>query len=338
MSNVSNFFYRKERHGFHLVDNSQLPVMTSLSTFFLACSFVFYLNPTKSCILSVLDRVLMQVSVILLMAVLFSWFITVVIESGKGYHTEVVRRGLRLGMLLFIISEVMLFFSFFWAFFHVSLAPAITLGCVWPPATMQPLDVWGLPFFNTWILLTSGFFLTYAHQSLISEQNDETIWETMIWLYMTVFCALMFLGCQLGEYKYGINFSWSDNVFGSIFYITTGFHGLHVVIGMFFLIFCLVRLVITTLDVETLSAEYKSLARYLSIYSFRKEQHIGFEAAAWYWHFVDVVWIFLFLTIYWWNTEMSDISPFIENVTVAETTEISSDVFARVALKTTISN
>lgn len=302
MQNTSNFFYKKERHGFHLVDNSQLPVITAFSAFLLAASFVFYLNPTKSCIINCIDHLVFQFAVLSLTAVLFSWFLTVVYESGQGHHTQVVRRGLRLGMVLFILSEVMLFFSFFWAFFHVSLSPAIILGCVWPPQTIQPLDVWGLPLTNTLLLLTSGLTLTLSHRAMLKATNHYYTKVAAIHLFVTIVLGTTFLCCQFIEYKFGINFTWSETVFGSIFYVTTGFHGLHVVIGTIFLIFCLVRLVVTTLELERVQDALRPFCNYLSIYSFRKEQHIGFEAAAWYWHFVDVVWIFLFLTIYWWNS------------------------------------
>lgn len=301
MKNITNFFYRKEKHSFHLVDNSQLPVMTAASTFMVACSVIFYLNSKLCPILKICDRFVMQSAVILLIGVLFSWFITVVIESGNGDHTAEVRKGLRLGMILFILSEVMLFFSFFWAFFHVSLSPAITLGCVWPPETMQTLDLWGLPLFNTLMLLYSGLFLTFAHRFTITTPNSSSTKYVWMCLFITVLLGVTFLFGQFVEYKYGITFSWSDNVFGSIFYMTTGFHGFHVVIGTLFLIFVLVRSVLTGMTGST-NKVLKSFMNYCSIYSMRKEQHLGFESAAWYWHFVDVVWIFLFMTIYWWNT------------------------------------
>ena len=302
MNKTSNFFYSKERHGFHLVDNSQLPVMTAFSAFLLVASFVFYLHPTKCSIITNADALCFQFSALALVTVLFSWFLTVVYESGQGHHTQVVRTGLRLGMILFILSEVMLFFSFFWAFFHVSLSPAITLGAVWPPATMQSLDVWGLPLVNTLLLLTSGLTLTLSHRALLKATNHHYTRLAVVHLFVTVVLGTTFLCCQLIEYKYGVTFSWSENVFGSIFYVTTGFHGLHVIIGTIFLIFCLVRMVVTTVDLDKVSDAFRPYANKLSVYSFRKEQHVGFEAAAWYWHFVDVVWIFLFLTIYWWNS------------------------------------
>jgi len=307
-NNTTNFFYLKERHRFHLVDNSQLPVMTAISTYLLASSFVFYLHPTKSQFISIIDHFLMQFAVIFLTAVLFSWFVTVVIESGKGHHTAQVRYGLRLGMILFIVSEAMLFFSFFWAFFHVSSSPSIALGCVWPPASMQPLDFWGIPLYNTILLLLSGLTLTVAHRYLLQATDNHAFTAVRNFLFLTIALGSTFLFLQFVEYKYGITFSWSDNVFGSIFYVTTGFHGFHVVVGTIFLMFCLIRLVITSIDLDKVSNQYKPMVQYLSLFSFRKEQHIGFEAAAWYWHFVDVVWIFLFITIYWWNSASIDLT------------------------------
>ena len=302
MSNNINFFYARERHRFHLVDNSPLPVITALSAFLLVTSIIFYWHPTDCSSVSYTDNFVFQASVFMMTTVLFTWFLTVVYESGLGHHTQVVRRGLRLGMVLFIASEVMLFFSFFWAFFHVSLSPAISLGCVWPPESIQPLDVWGLPLTNTLLLLSSGLTLTLSHRALLKANNHYYTRIAAIHLLVTVVLGTTFLCCQYIEYKYGITFTWTETVFGSVFYITTGFHGLHVIIGTIFLMFCLIRMVLTTLDVTKVPVRFRAFVNYWSLFSFRKEQHVGFEAAAWYWHFVDVVWIFLFLTIYWWNT------------------------------------
>lgn len=315
MSSNTNFFYNKERHGFHLVDNSQLPIMTAFSTFLVVLNCVFYLNPTKCNVINSLDQLGFQFAGILLITILFSWFLTVIYESGQGHHTQVVRKGLRLGMLLFIISEGMLFFSFFWAFFHVSLAPAIILGCVWPPSTIQPLDVWGLPLTNTMLLLTSGLTLTLAHRALVKSNTYLYTKFAKFTLFVTILLGITFLFCQFIEYRYGITFNWRDTVYGSIFYVTTGFHGFHVVIGIIFLMFCLGRMLITVTNVNNVPKFIQPYANYVSQFSLRKEQHIGFEAAAWYWHFVDVVWIFLFLTIYWWNT-MPIVEVIVEPISV----------------------
>jgi cytochrome c oxidase subunit 3 len=169
----------------------------------------------------------------------------------------------------------MLFFAFFWAFFHSSLNPTLEIGSVWPPIGIIPMDPWGIPLLNTIILLTSGAAVTWAHYSLLAGERNEVIYA----LGHTIALAVIFTLCQLYEY---INapFTISDGVYGSTFYMTTGLHGFHVLVGTIFLAVCLVR-------------HY--------FYHFTKEQHVGFECAIWYWHFVDVVWIFLFLSIYWWG-------------------------------------
>jgi cytochrome c oxidase subunit 3 len=179
-------------------------------------------------------------------------------------------------MLLFILSEIMFFFSFFWAFFHVSINPSVAIGGVWPPAGLTVISPWGVPLLNTIILLSSGASITWAHHSLLSGDKKDT----SLALVLTVLLAIIFTGLQAFEYL-SSPFYISDGVYGSTFYMTTGFHGFHVLIGTCFLIVCFVRLYYD---------------------HFTTESHIGFECAAWYWHFVDVVWLFLFITIYWWGS------------------------------------
>jgi heme/copper-type cytochrome/quinol oxidase subunit 3 len=317
----------KERHHFHLVDNSQLPVVTAFTAFLLVLSFVFYWHPTDILGLHKMDNIFIQFAWLEFSFVIFCWFCTVVFESARGHHTSVVRKGLRLGMLLFIISEIMFFFAFFWAFFHVSLSPAVAIGCVWPPQSIQPLDVWGLPLVNTILLLSSGVTITFAHRAILSGDSYTKMLTFIKFLLITIILGFVFLCCQYVEYKYGITFSWKENIYGSTFFITTGFHGLHVTIGTIFLLFCLIRAVLTSSKLlqncDIVNCDYWSKIRFffenknkfpsivqmvplvpmtISDFSFRKEQHLGFEASAWYWHFVDVVWIFLFITVYWWGS------------------------------------
>jgi len=204
------------------------------------------------------------------------WWRDVVREATyQGHHTVAVARGLRYGMLLFILSEVMFFVAFFWAFFHASLAPAVGLGAVWPPVGIQVLDPWGLPALNTAILLTSGASVTWAHHALVAGYRQSAVAA----LVVTVALAAVFTAVQGFEYVEA-PFSISDGVYGSTFYMATGFHGFHVLVGTLFLAVCLVR------------------ARWGH---FTPRHHVGFEAAAWYWHFVDVVWLILFVAIYWWG-------------------------------------
>jgi cytochrome c oxidase subunit 3 len=214
-----------------------------------------------------------------------------------GYHTQRVVRGLRLGMVLFIVSEIMFFFSFFWAFFHSSLSPSIVLGAIWPPVGILILNPLTVPLINTFILLLSGFFVTISHYSLCLSTTDLLFnikspininnniftinsFSLSAWtLIITIILALQFTylqGCEYNDALYSIN----DGIYGSVFYLTTGFHGVHVIIGTSFLIVMLIRLLLG---------------------HFTNMHHFGFEASIWYWHFVDVVWLFLFLFLYCWS-------------------------------------
>jgi cytochrome c oxidase subunit 3 len=207
----------------------------------------------------------------------FLWWRDIIREATfEGQHTAKVSRGLRYGMILFIVSEMMFFFAFFWAFFYFSLNASIALGGVWPPKFFIILNPLEIPLLNTAILLTSGASITWAHHAIIWGSK----YEAFVALGITILLAIFFTGLQAFEY---INapFSISDSVYGSIFYLTTGFHGFHVVVGTCFLIVCLIRLFLN---------------------HFSREQHFGFEAAAWYWHFVDVVWLFLYMSIYLWGS------------------------------------
>jgi cytochrome c oxidase subunit 3 len=186
-----------------------------------------------------------------------------------------VQLGMRYGMLLFITSEVLFFFAFFWAFFHSSLNPTPELGAMWPPKGIEPLTFYEVPLVNTVILLTSGATVTWAHHAILVGERDQVI-EGLVY---TVLLAIIFTSLQVFEYC-SAAFTISDGVFGSTFYMATGFHGFHVFIGTCFLTVCLLR----------------QLNHHNT-----QQSHFGFEAAAWYWHFVDVVWLFLFVTVYWWG-------------------------------------
>nr|YP_009040714.1 cytochrome c oxidase subunit III [Argiope bruennichi]AIA77326.1 cytochrome c oxidase subunit III [Argiope bruennichi] len=209
--------------------------------------------------------------------VAFGWWRDVVRESTfQGYHSSNVLSGLMLGMILFIVSEVFFFLSFFWAFFHASLNPTVELGVMWPPQGIKAFSPFQVPLLNTVILLASGVSVTWAHQSILNENWKMANYSLM----MTWMLGIYFLSLQGFEY-YMAEFSISDSVFGSVFFMATGFHGFHVIVGSLFLFFMWVRLT-------------KS--------HFSSSHHFGFECAAWYWHFVDVVWLFLFSVVYWWGT------------------------------------
>lgn len=261
---------QKEQHPFHLVDVSPWPLLTSISLLSLVLSIVMYFHYFKSGDFYVLFNLFIWTFY------LSRWFSDIIIEATyEGHHTIKVQKGIKMGMALFICSEAMLFFSFFWAFFHATLAPSVDMGCIWPPEGIEPLDPWGLPLLNTCILLSSGVTITWAHRAVFSSDRHDMgngLWATI---------GYGFLFSCIQYYEYSVApFSINDGIFGSLFFMLTGFHGLHVFVGAIFLVVC--------------------LARHIN-YHFTSNHHVGFECAIWYWHFVDVVWIFLFLVIYIWG-------------------------------------
>ena len=209
---------------------------------------------------------------------LFFWFGAVRNEANSGDHTPVVQLHHRYGMILFIVSEVMFFVAWFWAFFRSSIFPstAESVGGVWPPQSIEILDPFAFPLLNTLVLLLSGTTITWAHHALIN--NDRKGLKQGLWL--TVILGVLFMMLQAYEYHHAA-FGLAGNIYGATFYMATGFHGFHIMIGTVFLAVCLWR-------------AYQG--------DFTPKQHFGFEGAAWYWHFVDVVWLFLFLAIYVWGS------------------------------------
>jgi cytochrome c oxidase subunit 3 len=258
------------RHPYHLVDPSPWPILASLGCFFLTFGFVMFFHGYIG------GLSLTFTGFFLILLIMYTWWRDIVREATyEGQHTSLVQFGLRNGMILFILSEVMFFFGFFWAFFHSALAPVVDLGSLWPPLGIATIGAWGIPLLNTIILLSSGITVTWAHHAIICGNRKNSIMA----LIVTIFLAIMFTFIQIFEYIES-SFTISDSVYGSTFFLATGFHGLHVFIGTIFLIVSLCRI----------------LNHHLT-----KEHHFGFEAAAWYWHFVDVVWLFLFITMYWWG-------------------------------------
>jgi len=259
-----------QNHSFHLVDPSPWPLISAFSAFFLTFGGVLYMHGYTS------GRFLLFYGLVMVVCLMATWWRDIIREGTiEGQHTQAVQNGLRMGVILFIISEIMFFFAFFWAFFHSSFNPSIAIGGVWPPAGLVVLEYWLVPFLNTVLLLTSGYTVTWAHHSIIWGEKTQAL----ISLSLTIICAIIFTALQGFEYVTA-PFSISDGIYGSVFYMATGFHGFHVFIGTCFLTVCLVRL----------NADH-----------FTREHHFGFEAAAWYCHFVDVVWLFLYITIYWWG-------------------------------------
>lgn len=256
------------RHPFHLVDESPWPLIASISAFGLTSGLLkwFHFNNSNLFILRL----------ILLILICRQWWRDVYREGALiGQHTFIVELGLRWGIVLFIISEVFFFIRFFWAFFHRRLAANIEIGAIWPPKGLLPFNPFEIPLLNTVILLSSGIRVTWAHHALISRNHSQTLTG----LGITIILGGYFTIIQLKEYL-DARFSFADSIYGSTFFLATGFHGIHVIIGSLFLLICLIR-------------TYK--------FRFRNSHHFGFEAAAWYWHFVDIVWLFLFIVIYWWG-------------------------------------
>jgi len=272
-------------HPFHLVDPSPWPFCTSIALWYTALTTVSVFHGYLSGFSAVLYGVLY------LVFSLAAWWRDVIRESTYEFkHTPYVRRGLLNGMTLFIVSEVMFFFGFFWAFFHSSLVPSPYIGGVWPPHMLEVISPWQLPLVNTLCLLLSGVTLTISHRQLnaLPYYNHfisirwQTLHRLIKWLQITIALGVFFLGCQAFEYYYA-GFTFQDTVYGGTFYILTGLHGLHVMVGTIFLIVCLWR---------------------ASRLHFTLWKQVGFKSAVWYWHFVDVVWIFLYLVIYVWGNKV----------------------------------
>jgi len=254
-----------------MVTPSPWPILASSSAFTITTGLVMYMHRFSG------GSFILLYGLVFLILVLCLWFRDVIREATfEGMHTTVVMRSLRVGFLLFILSEVMFFVSFFWAFFHASLAPSIQIGGIWPPHGIAVFSPWGVPLLNTYLLLYSGVTVTISHYALISGDFNSTCTG----LFLTILFGVVFTCVQLFEY-YTATFTISDGIYGSVFYLATGFHGFHVLIGTIFLVVCFVR---------------------LWLGHFTKQHHVGFECAIWYWHFVDVVWIFLFVSIYWWGS------------------------------------
>nr|YP_010721289.1 cytochrome c oxidase subunit 3 [Cyathus jiayuguanensis]WDS46483.1 cytochrome c oxidase subunit 3 [Cyathus jiayuguanensis] len=266
IKNIQQF----QHFPFHLVDPSPWPILMSFSLLNLTIGAVSYMHgyPYGGTILS-LGFVLTVYGMIL-------WFKDVVVEASYlGHHTKQVKDGIMIGVVLFIISEVFAFLSVFWAYFHSSLSPAIEIGGAWPPLGITPLDPFAIPLLNTFLLLSSGAFITYGHHALIAGKRKAAINGVIL----TVILAIVFTGLQYFEYSEA-GFTMADGVYGSTFYASTGLHGVHVIIGTIFILVGLIRII---------------------NYQLTNTHHNGFESSILYWHFVDVVWLFLFVAVYFWG-------------------------------------
>nr|AHA52552.1 cytochrome c oxidase subunit III [Pambolus sp. QL-2013] len=259
---MMNLFY----HSFHLVTFSPWPLFGSLSLIILMLGMINWFN---------LYGILMMINgKILLLLIMYQWWRDIIRESTfQGNHTLKVLTGLRIGMLMFILSEVMFFFSFFWTYFHMFLSPSIEIGSFWPPIDLLVFDPFNIPLLNTLILLSSGVSITWCHYSILK----KNYMNSKISILLTLFFGFLFILFQFMEYSESY-YTMSDSVYGSIFFLITGFQGLHVIIGSLFIFISMVRLI---------KLHYSLI------------HHFGFESASWYWHFVDVGGLFLYLFIYW---------------------------------------
>nr|YP_010946848.1 cytochrome c oxidase subunit III [Rhabdoblatta nigrovittata]WGO57605.1 cytochrome c oxidase subunit III [Rhabdoblatta nigrovittata] len=256
-------------HPFHLVDKSPWPLTGALGALIMMTGLIKWFH--------LYNNQLMFIGMTIMILTMIQWWRDIVREGTyQGLHTKFVTKGLRWGMILFIISEVFFFISFFWAFFHSSLSPTIEIGSLWPPMGIEPFNPLQIPLLNTAILLSSGVTVTWAHHGLLENNYSQALQG----LFLTVILGLYFTALQAYEYIEA-PFTIADSVYGSTFFMATGFHGLHVIIGTTFLLTCFLR--------------------HLYLH-FSSNHHFGFEAAAWYWHFVDVVWLFLYISIYWWGS------------------------------------
>jgi cytochrome c oxidase subunit III len=266
----------EKKHDYHLVDPSPLPIFTSFSMLVMAIGAVLFMHGKLA------GHFVLPLGLILVFSCLFSWWRDVIKEGREQKaHTKLVTKGLSIGMMLFIVSEVMFFVAFFWAFFHARLFPHEmspsdiwdVKASIWPPKGIETFNPWNLPFMNTLILLLSGTTLTWAHYEINHNNRAEAVRA----LGITIILGVTFTLLQAYEYHHA-SFNITQGIYPANFFLATGFHGLHVIIGTIFLFVSYLR---------AKKGHYDA-----------GNNMLGFEFAAWYWHFVDAVWIFLFIFVY----------------------------------------
>lgn len=269
------YMYKTEDYQaqpFHLVSPSPWPILTSLSLLCLTLTGALWMHTVFNNV-----SILFFNSLFIVLLSMFFWFRDIISEGTyKGNHTLAVQKGINIGVALFIISEIFFFLAIFWAFFHNALSPDIEIGSEWPPKGIKAINPLELPLLNTFILLSSGVTVTYAHHALIKGKRGDSLYG----LLYTIILAFIFTIFQGIEYNVS-SFTISDGIFGSCFYFATGFHGIHVIIGTIFLSVGLLRVL---------------------AYHVTDNHHLGLESGILYWHFVDVVWLFLYIFIYYWGS------------------------------------
>ncbi len=263
-----------KNHDYHILNPSIWPLLGSVAGFIMLFGAVMWMSKDSPW--------MFLIGFVGVLYVMFGWWSETVAENQVGDHTPVVLIGLRYGFILFIMSEIMFFFAWFWSFFKHAMYPMHPDGLspaidgVWPPVGIETFDPWHLPLINTLILLCSGAAATWAHHALVHEDNRKDVKSGLI---LAIGLGLIFTVFQAYEYGHAA-FGFGGNIYGANFFMATGFHGFHVIVGTIFLFICLLRV-------------YRG--------HFTPTNHLGFEAAAWYWHFVDVVWLFLFVAVYVWG-------------------------------------
>nr|YP_009544440.1 cytochrome c oxidase subunit III [Tremex columba]AYV97235.1 cytochrome c oxidase subunit 3 [Tremex columba] len=253
-------------HKFHLLSISPWPIILSFS------SFLFMMNLLNIFYSFKKNMINLILSILLMMFISLLWWRDTMREHTLGEHSMTSSKNLKYGFILFILSELFLFISLFWTFFHSSINPLLEIGTIWPPKNIKIISSLNIPLLNTMILLSSSISVTISHHFLLNNNNKKS----MMFLLNTIILGFIFTYFQLFEYM-NSNFSISDSIYGSIFFLATGFHGIHVLIGSLFLLSCLIR---------------------MFYFHFNYKTFICFELAIWYWHFVDTIWLFLFMIIY----------------------------------------
>nr|WOW98988.1 cytochrome c oxidase subunit III [Cixiini sp.] len=259
----------KKNHSFHLVTSSPWPLISSMGTLTMLMGVTSWMHSK--------DLINLYLGTFITILASYQWWRDISRESTfQGEHTLKVTKMMKMGMILFITSEIMFFSSFFWGFFHASLAPSIEIGLKWPPKGIETFNPMEMPLLNTIILLSSGATITWAHHSMILNKFKMTNKALMLTISLGFYFSIL----QSWEYSQS-SFTLADSIYGASFFMSTGFHGIHVIVGTIFILICLLR--------------NKNM-------HMTKYHHSGLEMAAWYWHFVDVVWLFLYLSIYWWGS------------------------------------
>nr|YP_010610907.1 cytochrome c oxidase subunit III [Seasogonia rosea]WAP91741.1 cytochrome c oxidase subunit III [Seasogonia rosea] len=255
-------------HPFHLVNKSPWPIIGSIGMMTITSGMIMWFHK--------MNMILFFLGLLIILLTMLQWWRDVIRESTfQGLHTKKVILSMKIGMLLFIVSEVLFFSSFFWAFFHSSLSPTMEIGLQWPPMGIKTFDPINIPLLNTMILLASGVTMTWAHNAIVNKNLSHSMQSIIITIVLGIYFSIL----QLYEYIES-TFCISDSIYGSTFFMSTGFHGIHVIIGTIFIMI--------------------SMLRIMKLH-FSNIHHVGFEASAWYWHFVDVVWLFLYISVYWWG-------------------------------------